>query len=147
MFEYVLKQSIDEWTQATESYAANSDDALLKLEQLFSGVFDFMRTNPMVGGVLVAASVEATDEQLESYMHLIQRSHGRWRRRLMAVLRQGVKEGQFRSDLDIPHTADIIHNMQINCINRILTEDKLDPVNESLIQATTNFIVHAVKCP
>ena len=140
LYEHVLKRALEDWTEATEQHAADSDDTLELLKQLYCGVFEFMRRNPMVGGVL-----QGGDDELKPYLKPIKRSHDRWRKRLVQVLSDGVRAGQFRKDLDIPFTSDIIHTMQLSYITRILRRDQLNPVNDRLIAECANFIAHAVK--
>lgn len=107
LYEALLKQELLTWFELTTHEAASPDDPLQEMRGMFTAVFDGLKDNPMLELVLSTPRSE-----LEQYLPILQRINQRWRKRLVELLEYGIGSGEFRQDLDVERTADIIHSLQ-----------------------------------
>jgi len=145
LFDAALKQELLEWMQATAQFAAGSDNPLLGLERLFTGVFSVLQDKP-----LLKAALAGDPSELGRYLPVLRRLNGRRRRQVVALLEEGVSSGVFRPGLDVLCTADILDSLHRSYILRAL-EAPHDPqfgdlvFDDAYVKQLGDFIACAVK--
>ena len=68
-----------------------------------------------------------------------------WRAKLEALLQRGIAAGEFRSDLDVPATAEVLRAMQVGMMQHLL-DDKpyLDVSSERHLRAATEVLLKGI---
>jgi AcrR family transcriptional regulator len=68
-----------------------------------------------------------------------------WRAKLEALLQRGIATGEFRSDLDVPATAEVLRAMQVGMMQHLL-DDKpyLDVSGERHLRAATEVLLKGI---
>lgn len=121
LFREVLGCTLTEWRRFSEQEAARcADDPPSELRQLFVGSFDFIQRFPMLWPMLRHSDRDWMDQWPE-----VQRVNDEWQRRLARVLRRGIAGGQFRADLPVRRTADVIHELQRGLLTRQLNGESV----------------------
>ena len=59
--------------------------------------------------------------------------------------RRGVAAGEFRADLDVPRTADLVCQLQVDYSTRAYRRDALHPVDDAMVDVAVRFIADAVR--
>ena len=68
-----------------------------------------------------------------------------WRTKLEALLQRGIAAGEFRADLDVPATAEVLRAMQVGMMQHLL-DDKpyLDVSSERHLRAATEVLLKGI---
>jgi AcrR family transcriptional regulator len=68
-----------------------------------------------------------------------------WRAKLEALLERGIAAGEFRADLDVPATAEVLRAMQVGMMQHLL-DDKpyLDVSSERHLRAATDVLLKGI---
>ena len=68
-----------------------------------------------------------------------------WRAKLEALLSRGIAAGEFRADLDVPATAEVLRAMQVGMMQHLL-DDKpyLDVSSERHLRAATEILLKGI---
>ena len=68
-----------------------------------------------------------------------------WRAKLEALLARGIAAGEFRADLDVPATAEVLRAMQVGMMQHLL-DDKpfLDVSSERHLRAATEVLLKGI---
>ena len=68
-----------------------------------------------------------------------------WREKLEALLQRGVAAGEFRADLDVPATAEVLRAMQVGMMQHLL-DDKpyLDVSSERHLRVATEVLLKGI---
>src|SRR5262245_54100686 len=68
-----------------------------------------------------------------------------WRAKLAALLQRGVAAGEFRADLDVPATAEVLRAMQVGMMQHLL-DDKpfLDVSSERHLRVATEVLLKGI---
>jgi AcrR family transcriptional regulator len=74
-----------------------------------------------------------------------ERAMEEWRAKLEALLQRGIAAGEFRSDLDVPATAEVLRAMQVGMMQHLL-DDKpyLDVSSERHLRAATEVLLKGI---
>ena len=64
-----------------------------------------------------------------------------------SLVRRGIESGEFRADLDIDSTADLISQLHGHYSGRAYRRDPLFPLTPKLVDAAVGFIHDAVRAP
>src|SRR5262249_58010656 len=75
------------------------------------------RRLPLLHAILADAAL------LGSFGDLARRSMAEWREKLVALLRFGVARGEFRADLDVESSAEVLRAMQVGMMQQQLSDD------------------------
>lgn len=143
LFEAVLKHELLVWLEQTAQLASDPEDPLAEMQRMFTVVFDLLRNNPNLQTILGDESAE-----LKRYWPVLKQINLRWRKRVIALLREGVAKGQFRPDLDISRIADIIHSLQRTYLDRAFkANDGRHAPDEELIAVVGEFISYGIRRP
>ena len=150
LYEAVLEEELRSWLDQASIQAACPGDLLQEMENLFTEVFEVMRNNPVLELFIGIDRLE-----LEKYLPIFRREHKRWRKRLVDLLENGIGSGEFRRDLDVHRTADVIHSLLHAYLDRAFSNHTLrfpkkklelgKELDEKLVDSIGNFIRHAIK--
>lgn len=141
LFQEVVSSVVRDWVRA---FVPDEDEELTptkKLEAMFLRSVDFCRSHPLLPAVL-------TGEESLELERIGNPNRGRvyaHRDLLASVLRDGMKSGEFRADLDVESAADIIQQLHIDYSSRAYRRDAEFPSNDELIGGVLRFVHESVK--
>jgi AcrR family transcriptional regulator len=141
LFQEVVSGVVRDWVRAFVPGEPESLSPTEKLEAMFRRSVEFCRSNPLLPAVLTG------EEHLE-LERIGNPNRGRvyaHRDLLAGVLRDGIKNGEFRADLDVESSADIIQQLHIDYSSRAYRRDAEFPSNDELIDGAVRFVHDAVK--
>ena len=138
LLEQVLKEVVREWVRAM--VPRDEETAAEALEGMFRRSVDFCRMHPLLPALL------REDPELQLSRT---RTAGRNRvvphRELVAsLLERGIAAGEFRADLDVAATADILCQLQSDYSGRAFRNDDQFPDDPRIIDAAVALIHAAV---
>ena len=68
-----------------------------------------------------------------------------WRAKLEALLSRGIAAGEFRADLDVPATAEVLRAMQVGMMQHLLADKPyLDVSSERHLRAATDVLLKGI---
>jgi len=138
----VRDHMLDEWTQAVDRVleeASGAGEALV----------GWLRVNlaperrPLLTALVASDGAHALLDY-ESAAGAMEE----WRAKLEALLRRGVAQGEFRGDLDVPATADVVRALQVGMIQHLLeAKSALDASGEPYLRAATELLSAGLRSP
>jgi len=150
LYGAVLEQELRSWLEQTSILAACPGNPLQEMENMFTKVFECVRSNPILEFFISGSRTE-----LEKYLPVFRRSYKLWRKRIIELLEYGIDIGEFRCDLDVPRTADVIHSLLLTYLDRAFNNytwsyprRKLDlgkDLDKKLVDNAGDFIRSALK--
>ena len=150
LYEAVLEEELRSWLEQTSAQAACPGDPLQEMENMFTEVFVIVRNNPILEFFFGSSRIE-----LEQYLPIFRRIYKRWRKRFIDLLEYGIGTGEFRRDLDVHRTADVIHSLLLTYLHRAFNNQTLSypkkklelgrDLDEKLVASVGDFIRHAIK--
>jgi len=150
LYEAVLEQELRSWLEQTSTQAACLGDPLQEMENMFTEVFDIVRKNP-----ILEFFISGSRGDLEQYLPIFRRAYKLWRKRFIDLLEIGIGSGEFRRDLDVQRTADVIHSLLLTYLDRAFNNHtwgypkrKLElgrDLDEKLVASVGDFIRNAIK--
>jgi AcrR family transcriptional regulator len=73
------------------------------------------------------------------------RAMDEWRTKLEALLGRGIAAGEFRADLDVPATAEVLRAMQVGMMQHLLADKPyLDVSSERHLNAATEVLLKGI---
>lgn len=140
LFQTVVGELVRAWAGELVAALADAETATEKLEALFRRSVEYCRTNPLLPAVL------SGDQRFElARIGNPHRGRVHAHRQLVAnVLADGIAKGEFRADLDVDATADLIQHIHAEYASRAYRGDPEFPYDEALIDAAVRFIRAAV---
>ena len=142
LFEVVADELLRDWARAISLRdRPEPANARAALEAMFRASVDFARANPLLPKLL------SEDAQLElERFRLRGADRVEPHRRLVAgILERGVAAGEFRADLDVAATADVVCQLQSDYANRAYRRDPLHPATPALIDAAIALIANGLE--
>lgn len=138
LFSHVLNRVVREWVR--EMLPREDESASEALEGMFRRSVDFCRTHPLLPALL------RQDPELQlSRIQLAAGDRVQPHRDLVArLLTRGIEDGDFRDDLDIAATADVICQLQSAYSGRAYWNDDRFPDDPRIIEAAVALIRVAV---
>jgi AcrR family transcriptional regulator len=137
----VRDHMLDEWTSAV-------DRALDEATSASEALAAWLRVNLTEDRrpLLLAFVAANTAPGLVDWSSAADRAMAEWRAKLEALLRRGIASGEFRSDLDVPATAEVVRAMQVGMMQHLL-DDKpyLDVSGEHHLRAATGLLVAGLR--
>jgi len=138
LFEQVLAAILRDWVR--EMVPRPAESAGDALEGMFRRSVAFCRTHPLLPALL------RDDPELQlSRIESTGRARVQAHRDLVArLLTRGIAEGEFRRDLDVEGTADVICQLQSDYSGRAYRNDERFPDDPKIIDAAVALIRAAV---
>lgn len=139
LFVRVLEEVVREWVRAM--VPREGESAADALEGMFRRSVDFCRTHPLLPALL------RQDPELQlSRIQLAAGDRVQPHRDLVArLLATGIEAGEFRNDLDVAATADVICQLQSDYSARAYRADERFPDDPRVIDAAIQLIRAAVE--
>ncbi len=141
LFQAVVGDIIRDWVRALVPAESEALSPARKLEAMFRRSVAFCRTNPLLPAVL------SGDKRFE-LARIGQPERGRvhaHRQLIASVLADGIAKGDFRSDLPVDATADLIQLIHAEYASRAYRRDPEFPYDDALVDAAVRFIHDAVR--
>ncbi|MBY0401063.1 TetR/AcrR family transcriptional regulator [Myxococcota bacterium] len=141
LFQVVVTDIVRDWVRALVPAESEGLGPTEKLEAMFRRSVAFCRTNPLLPAVL------SGDKRFElARRGSPDRGRVHAHRQLVAsVLADGIAKGEFRADLEVDATADLIQHVHAEYASRAYRSDPEFPYDDALVDAAVRFIHAAVK--
>ena len=137
----VRDHMLDEWTSAVDHALEESASASAALAAwLRVNLAEYRR--PLLTALVAADAAPV----LVDWDVAATRAMEDWRAKLEALLQRGIASGEFRADLDVPSTAEVVRAMQVGMMQHLL-DDKpyLDVSGERHLRAATELLVAGLR--
>jgi AcrR family transcriptional regulator len=137
LLEVVLEGAIRDWVRALAA-DSRTDSAARTLDGMLRRSVAFCRSHPLLPALLAGEGGLARIGRI---------GHGRvaaHRELVASILERGIATGEFRLDLDVPATADVICQLQAHYSARAYRRDPDYPDSPAVIEAVSEFIRNAV---
>lgn len=138
LFAHVLAEVVREWVR--EMVPRDGETASQALEGMFRRSVGFCRTHPLLPALLrqdpelqLSRIQVAAGERIQAHRDLVAR-----------LLTRGIEAREFRPDLDVPATADVICQLQSDYSGRAYRSDDRFPDDPRVIDAAVGLIHAAV---
>jgi len=141
LFRVVMADITRDWVRAIVPRDEEGLSPTQKLEALFHRSVDFCRTHPLLPAILTG---DALSQMARAGNPNLERL-GAHRQLIASMLQDGIRAGEFRSDLDVESLADIIQQLHIDYSTRAYRKEKNYPFHPELIEAVSRFIHEAVR--
>jgi AcrR family transcriptional regulator len=136
----VQEHMLEEWSAAVEQAVAGARTAGDALAAWLRVNLTDLRRRPLLHAILADAAI------LASFEDSARRSMQEWRERLVALLRDGVARGEFRPDLDVESTAEVLRAMQVGMMQHLLSDEPyLDVSGERHLEAAARLLVAGLR--
>jgi TetR/AcrR family fatty acid metabolism transcriptional regulator len=113
----VQAHMLEEWSAAVDQAIAGAATAGEALAAWLRVNLADTRRHPLLHAILADATL------LASFEDAARRSLAEWREKLVALLRDGQARGEFRADLDVEGTAEVLRAMQVGMMQHLLSGD------------------------
>ncbi len=131
---------LEEWSAAVDRAIAEAETAGEALAAWLRVNLSDTRRRPLLHAILADAAL------LASFEDAARRSMDEWRAKLVALLRRGVERGEFRADLDVDSTAEVLRAMQVGMMQHLLSNDPhLDVSGERHLDAAARLLVAGLR--
>jgi AcrR family transcriptional regulator len=138
--QQVQQHMLEEWSAAVDHAIAGAASAGEALEAWLRVNLSDMRRRPLLHAILADAAL------LASFEDAARRSMAEWREKLVALLQRGVTSGEFRVDLDVESTAEVLRAMQVGMMQHLLSNDPaLDVSGERHLDAAAHLLVAGLR--
>lgn len=138
LFAHVLAAVVRDWVR--EMVPREQESASQALEGMFRRSVEFCRTQPLLPALLrqdpelqLSRIQMAAGDRVQAHRDLVAR-----------LLRRGIDAGEFRQDLDVAATADVICQLQSDYSARAYRSDERFPDDPHVIDAAVQLIHAAV---
>jgi AcrR family transcriptional regulator len=136
----VQEHMLEEWSAAVDQAIAGAPSAGDALAAWLRVNLADLRRRPLLHAILADAAI------LASFEDSARRSLQQWRDKLVALLRDGVARGEFRPDLDLDSTAEVLRAMQVGMMQHLLSDEPtLDVSGERHLEAATRLLVAGLR--
>jgi AcrR family transcriptional regulator len=136
----VQEHMLEEWSATVDQAIAGAPSAGDALAAWLRVNLADLRRRPLLHAILADAAI------LASFEDSARRSLQEWRDKLVALLRDGVARGEFRPDLDLDSTAEVLRAMQVGMMQHLLSDEPtLDVSGERHLEAATRLLVAGLR--
>jgi len=137
----VLDEIIKDWVRAMIPRGLEDEATGVALEGMFRRSVDFCRTHPLLpallrddDGLKLSRISGASSDRIQPHRDLV-----------ASLLQRGIDSGEFRDDLDVAATADVICQLQADYSGRAYRRDPNHPDSPAIIDAAVQFILRGVR--
>jgi len=136
----VQAHMLDEWSAAVDRAIEAAPSAGEAFAAWLRVNLTDTRRLPLLHAILADAAL------LASFEDAARRSMAEWREKLVALLRRGQAQGEFRADLDVESTAEVLRAMQVGMMQQLLSDDPaLDVSGERHLAAASQLLVAGLR--
>jgi AcrR family transcriptional regulator len=138
--QQVQQHMLEEWSAAVDCAIGGAATAGDALDAWLRVNLSDTRRRPLLHAILADAAL------LASFEDAARRSMAEWREKLVALLRRGVASGEFRGDLDVESTAEVLRAIQVGMMQQLLSDDPtLDVSGERHLDAAARLLVAGLR--
>jgi len=138
----VQEHMLEEWSAAVDRALADAPTCSDALAAWLRVNLADTRRRPLL---LAMASEHATAMRV-GFEESARRAMAEWREKLVALLAQGVARGEFRADLDVESTAEVLRAMQVGLIQHLLSASPfVDVSSERHLRAAAELLVAGLR--
>lgn len=138
--QQVQQHMLEEWSAAVDRAIADAPSKGEALGAWLRVNLSDTRRRPLLHAILADAAL------LASFEDAARRSMAEWREKLVVLLREGVARGEFRGDLDVESTAEVLRAIQVGMMQHLLSNDPtLDVSGERHLEAATQLLVSGLR--
>jgi TetR/AcrR family fatty acid metabolism transcriptional regulator len=138
--QQVQQHMLEEWSAAVDRAIAGATTSGDALAAWLRVNLSDTRRRPLLHAILADAALLARFEDAA------RRSMAEWREKLVALLHGGVARGEFRADLDVESTAEVLRAMQVGMMQQLLSNDpSLDVSEERHLEAAARLLVAGLR--
>jgi len=143
LFEVVVEELFRDWRRALlpGQQEDQPGSRAAALENMFRGSVEFARRHPLLPALLSEDAVL----ELSRHSDLSARWVEGYRAYVAGILRAGMEEGEFRSDLDAEAVADVVCQLQVDYATRAYRRRPGFPAGPRLVDAAVGMIHEAVR--
>lgn len=140
----VQDHMFDTWSAAVDEALAGASCAAEALAAWLHVNIADARRRPLLHAMLA----EDASPLLADFEVAAERAMEEWRGKLAALLERGVASGEFRADLDVPATAEVLRAMQVGMMQHLF-DDKpyLDVSGDHHLRAATELLLAGLRAP
>jgi len=142
LYEAVIQQTSSAWAGFAEYQAAlYRDSPGQELASMFRGAFEFASHSPMLRVLMARREREILEKG--AGLPPVERA---WRTQIAGILRRGVAQGTFRTDLDCRLTSSVIHEVQHFYLEQMLDVEP-GKSNSERRELALQLILRAIEPP
>jgi AcrR family transcriptional regulator len=140
----VQRHMLEEWTAAVDRALAEAHSCSDALAAWLRINLADTRRRPLL---LAMASEDAAAMRI-GFEESSRRAMAEWRDKLVALLEQGVATGEFRADLDVQSTAEVLRAMQVGMIQHLLSSSPfVDVSSDRHLRAAAELLIAGLRTP
>lgn len=140
LLEAVMERTLEEWGDVVQTQLEGAEGVAGALAVLHRASLEYARTNPLL------RTLFAEDERvvLPGLDEFTQRSQERFRTNLIETLREGIRAGELRPDLDVESTADVFRVFHLGFIDQLLRPGLVDVSRADVVEASVDFMLRGL---
>jgi hypothetical protein len=132
-----------------EEWSAAVDRALAEAPSCGDALAAWLRVNladTRRRPLLLAMAADDAAATRVGFEESARRAMAEWRDKLVALLARGVAQGEFRADLDVESTAEVLRAMQVGMIQHLLSPSPfVDVSSERHLRAASELLVAGLR--
>lgn len=133
---------VDGWVEATRREAKLSEDAVAEsVAEVLRASVGHARAHPHLRRIAAQDPGALLPDQREPARAFARH----YREQLEAALRHGVRAGQLRPDLDVPHTAELVWMIHFTLIRELFVEGRWREDADALLSSAVSFVVAGLR--
>lgn len=140
----VQEHMLEEWSLAVDRAIGEAGSASQALRAWLRVNLADTRRRPLLTAILA----ERAAWVLVGWEDAARRAMAEWRDKLVGLLDRGIASGEFRDDLDVESTAEVLRAMQVGMMQHLLsTEPFVDVSDERHLEVAASLLVAGLRRP
>ncbi len=142
LFDAVVRRVVEKWQRfSADRLHGHQKEPKEKLKIMCRCIFDFALHHPL----LMALPRHDYEYLLPGGSKALKKANAAWQQLMAETIRAGVASGEFRNDLDIRNTVDVINALQQAHIARMFRRNRtIAPLAPELIDAMISLIINGL---
>ena len=137
----VLERTLEQWAELTGSSVVNDQtDFIHALRRMAHATLRWARRNPMVLAmirmdplVLLSVGVEPVRDAMQAFQQRLERG-----------LRDAIRTGELRPDIDVEHTAELLRVLHQSFLSQLVEPAFIVKTDDALIDVTYEALLHGL---
>ncbi|MFQ5699175.1 MAG: TetR/AcrR family transcriptional regulator [Myxococcota bacterium] len=141
LLDAVLEETLREWRAAVDASVREpglgARDRILRRQR---ASIDFARSHPVLRAIFArdpGVMLLGLETRFESEMK-------EWRCELQELLREGIRSGELRADLDVDRAADVLRVLYGSIIARLFEESSINVAEEGFLSAVSDLVLRGI---
>ncbi len=142
LFDTVVRRVVEEWQQySKEQLQEYTNGPVEKLQIMCRCIFDFAFQHPL----LMALPRQDYEYLLPGGSDALKNANADWQQLMAETIQAGITAGEFRDDLDVKNTVDVINALQQAFIARMFKRDRtITSLSPELIEAMVSLVLNGL---